>query len=46
MREVPSEIHLTGKTFTQRIERHNSNLRTYLKRLINKMIYYSGPSAG
>ncbi len=27
-REVPSEMHLTGKTFTQRIERNNLTLRT------------------
>ncbi|ENH8185374.1 IS1 family transposase, partial [Salmonella enterica subsp. enterica] len=25
----PSEIHLVGKIFTQRIERHNLNLRIY-----------------
>ncbi|BEE16905.1 hypothetical protein VAWG006_11580 [Aeromonas enteropelogenes] len=27
-RDVPSEIHLTGKIFTQRIERNNLMLRT------------------
>ena len=27
-REVPSEMHLTGKIFTQRIERNNLTLRT------------------
>ncbi|MCP4884236.1 MAG: hypothetical protein GY908_10640 [Flavobacteriales bacterium] len=32
-REVERSIHLTGKIFTQRIERHNLNLRTHLKRL-------------
>lgn len=30
-REVPREIHLSGKIFTQRIERHNLNLRTHIK---------------
>lgn len=32
-REVPKEIHLTGKIFTQRIERNNLTLRTRIKRL-------------
>ncbi|NIG88106.1 MAG: hypothetical protein G5703_07495 [Serratia symbiotica] len=37
----PSEIHLAGKIFTRRIERHNLNLHTYFKRLTPKTIYYS-----
>ncbi|MDE9545631.1 hypothetical protein KKI98_23005, partial [Xenorhabdus bovienii] len=32
-REVAPEKHLIGKMFTQRIERHNLNLRIYIKRL-------------
>lgn len=40
-REVPSEIHLVGKIFTQRIERHNLNLRIHIKRLARKTICYS-----
>lgn len=40
-REVPAERHLTGKIFTQRIERHNLNLRTHIKRLARKTICYS-----
>lgn len=30
-REVPPEIHPVGKIFTQRIERHNLNLRIHIK---------------
>ncbi|WP_323092382.1 IS1 family transposase, partial [Aeromonas jandaei] len=40
-REVPSEIHLTGKIFTQRIERNNLTLRTRIKRLARKTICFS-----
>ena len=40
-REVPAEIHLTGKIFTQRIERNNLTLRTRLKRLARKTICFS-----
>lgn len=32
-REVPKDKHLTGKIFTQRIERNNLTLRTRIKRL-------------
>lgn len=32
-RELPKEKHLTGKIFTQRIERNNLTLRTRIKRL-------------
>lgn len=38
-REVPYEKHLTGKIFTQRIERNNLTLRTRLKRLARKTIF-------
>ncbi len=34
-------IHLVGKIFTQRIERHNLNLRTHIKRLTRKTICFS-----
>jgi len=40
-REAPQEIHLSGKIFTQRIERHNLNLRSHIKLLARKAIYYS-----
>lgn len=40
-REVPAEKHLTGKIFTQRIERNNLTLRTRLKRLAHKTICFS-----
>ena len=40
-RKILPEIHLTGKLFTQRIERHNLNLRTHIKRLTRKTIGYS-----
>lgn len=40
-REVPPELHLTGKIFTQRIERNNLTLRTRLKRLARKTICFS-----
>uniref|UniRef100_UPI0038D41273 IS1 family transposase n=1 Tax=Aeromonas veronii TaxID=654 RepID=UPI0038D41273 len=40
-REVPSEMHLTGKIFTQRIERNNLTLRTRIKRLSRKTICFS-----
>lgn len=38
---LPEEAHLTGKTFTQRIERTNLTHRTRLKRLNRKTIGYS-----
>ncbi|MGL5525816.1 MAG: IS1 family transposase, partial [Aeromonas veronii] len=40
-REVPSEMHLTGKIFTQRIERNNLTLRTRIKRLARKTLCFS-----
>lgn len=40
-REVPKEKHLTGKIFTQRIERNNLMLRTRIKRLARKTICFS-----
>ncbi|EMV37610.1 putative transposase [Escherichia coli 5-366-08_S4_C2] len=35
------EKHLTGKLFTQRIERNNLTLRTRIKRLARKTICFS-----
>ncbi|WP_447883587.1 IS1 family transposase [Serratia fonticola] len=40
-REVPKDKHLTGRIFTQRIERNNLTLRTYIKRLACKTICFS-----
>ncbi|WMU75491.1 IS1 family transposase (plasmid) [Enterobacter bugandensis] len=40
-RELPKEKHLTGKLFTQRIERNNLTLRTRLKRLTRKTLCFS-----
>ncbi|EFP73569.1 insertion element IS1 1/5/6 protein insB, partial [Shigella dysenteriae 1617] len=40
-REVPKDKHLTGKIFTQRIERNNLTLRTRIKRLARKTICFS-----
>ena len=40
-REVLSEIHLTGKIFTQRIERNNLTLRARIKRLARKTLCFS-----
>ncbi|OUF46963.1 insertion element iso-IS1n protein InsB [Pluralibacter gergoviae] len=40
-REVPKDKHLTGKIFTQRIERNNLTLRTRIKRLVRKAICFS-----
>lgn len=40
-REIPREKHLTGKIFTQRIERNNLTLRTRIKRLARKTICFS-----
>lgn len=37
-REVPKDKHLTGKIFTQRIERNNLTLRTRIKRRACKTI--------
>ena len=39
--QVPSHFHLVGKIFTQRIERHNLNLRTHIKPLTRKTICFS-----
>ncbi|MBC8950689.1 insertion element IS1 protein InsB [Xenorhabdus ehlersii] len=38
---LPEEEHLTGKMFTQRIERTNLTQRTRVKRLNRKTISYS-----
>lgn len=38
---LPEDGHLTGKTFTQRIERNNLTHRTRIKRLNRKTIGYS-----
>jgi len=40
-REIPKDKHLTGKIFTQRIERNNLTLRTRIKRLARKTICFS-----
>jgi insertion element IS1 protein InsB len=40
-RELPKEKHLTGKIFTQRIERNNLTLRTRIKRLARRTICFS-----
>lgn len=37
---LPDEKHITGKLYTQRIERENLNLRNQLKRLKRKTIGY------
>ena len=38
---LPKEKHITGKLYTQRIERENLNLRNRLKRLNRKKLGYS-----
>ena len=38
---VPKDKHLTGKIFTQCIERNNLTLRTRIKRLARKTICFS-----
>lgn len=40
-RQIPKHLHRIGKAFTQRIERHNLNLRTHIKRLARKTICFS-----
>ncbi|ENF78820.1 putative transposase, partial [Escherichia coli P0305260.10] len=40
-RALPKEKHLTGKIFTQRIERNNLTLRTRIKRLARKTLCFS-----
>lgn len=40
-RELPKEKHLTGKIFTQHIERNNLTLRTRIKRLARRTIRFS-----
>ncbi len=40
-RELPKEKHLTGKAFTQRIERNNLTLRTRIKRQARRTICFS-----
>ncbi|EFE21566.1 IS1 transposase [Edwardsiella tarda ATCC 23685] len=41
MGQVPKDNHLTGKIFTQRIERNNLTLRTRIKRLACRSICFS-----
>jgi insertion element IS1 protein InsB len=43
-REVPKDKHLTGKIFTQRIERNNLTFRPRIKRLARKTICFSSPA--
>ena len=38
---LPTQKHITGKLYTQRIERENLNLRNQLKRLNRKTLGYS-----
>jgi insertion element IS1 protein InsB len=38
---LPNEKHITGKLYTQRIERENLNLRNRLKRQNRKTLGYS-----
>ena len=38
---LPDKTHITGKLYTQRIERENLNLRNRLKRLNRKTLGYS-----
>ncbi|CAI0962027.1 IS1 transposase [Serratia quinivorans] len=38
---LASTSHVVSKKYTQRIERHNLNLRTHLKRLARKTICFS-----
>jgi len=40
-REVSKDMHLTGKIFTQRIERNNLTRRTHIKRLTRKTLCFS-----
>jgi len=40
-RELPKEKNLTGKIFTQRIERNNLTLRTRIKHLARRTISFS-----
>ncbi len=40
-RLISPEKHRVGKIYTQRIERHNLNLRMHIKRLARKTICYS-----
>ncbi|EEQ12694.1 transposase B [Yersinia frederiksenii ATCC 33641] len=41
---LPATKHITGKLYTQRIERENLNLRNRLKRLNRKTLGYSKPA--
>jgi insertion element IS1 protein InsB len=40
-RQIPKEVHLISKSYTQNIERNNLNLRTRLKRLARRTICFS-----
>ncbi len=41
LRNIPKAKHVVGKNNTQRIERKNLNLRTRIKRLVRKTIFFS-----
>ena len=38
IREIPDQMHLFEKIYTQRIERHNLTLRTHIKQLARKTV--------
>ena len=40
-RPIPKKIHWIDQLFTQRIARHNLNLRTHIKRLARRTICFS-----
>jgi len=40
-RHVEAEQHTVGKAHTQKIESKHSNLRTRIKRLVRRTIYFS-----
>ena len=39
--QLDSVLHVASKKYTQRIARHNLNLRNHLKRLIRRTICFS-----
>ncbi len=43
---LASTSHVVSKKYTQRIERHNLNLRTHIKRLARRTICFSKPVRG
>lgn len=42
---LPASSHVISKKYTQRIERHNLNLRTHIKRLARRTICFSKSEA-